>query len=408
MSETRAAHSGAQINEFARGGTVLFAAFVGVGVNLASMVYYSSGIWVRPWQEEFGWTRAEIGAQQSISVIVMVLLATFAGQLIDRYGLKKVTTLSLLGYGVFLLGFTQMTGALWQLYLLSLLYAVFGVASTSLAFTRAVNAFFVKHRGLALGISLTSTGVMAYAMPKFMTPFVAENGWRAGYVVMFLIVMASLPIVYFLIKDAPDEKTHSDAPPPAQEGVSLQEALRTTVFWKIAAIFFLISVAILGLIPAFIPLLQDAGLTPQKAGGLAATLGLSVMVGRLLIGFVIDRVFAPYVTAVVFTLVALGCLSLGVGGIGYAMAAAIALGFAVGAEVDLIGYYTARYFGLAHYGSIYGLQYSIFIFGAGVSPIYTGYIWDVTGNYDFALILAAVLMVPVVVLALSLPQFERD
>ena len=397
-----------QVNEFVRGGTVLFAAFVGIGVNLASMVYYSSGIWVRPWQDEFGWTRAEIGAQQSISVIVMMLLATFAGQLIDKYGLKKVTTISLAGYGFLLLGFTQMSGPIWQLYMLSALYAIFGVASTSLAFTRAVNAFFVKHRGLALGISLTSTGVMAYAMPKFMTPFVAENGWRAGYVVMFLIVMASLPIVYFLIKDTPDDAAKADGPTQAQEGLSLREAIRSSVFWRVAVIFFLISVAILGLIPAYIPMLQDAGMTPQQAGGLAAILGLSVMVGRLLIGFVIDRVFAPFVTAAVFALVGMGCLMLGMGGIGYAMVAAIALGFAVGAEVDLIGYYTARYFGMAHYGSIYGLQYSIFIFGAGVSPIYTGYIWDVTGNYDIALIMAAVLMLPVIALALSLPKFERD
>ena len=404
MSETR------NVNEFARGGTVLFAAFVGIGVNLASMVYYSSGIWVRPWQDEFGWTRAEIGAQQSISVIVMMLLATFAGQLIDRYGLKIVTTLSLFFYGVLLLGFTQMTGPIWQLYLLSAVYAVFGVASTGLAFTRAVNAFFVKHRGLALGISLTSTGVMAYAMPKFMTPFVAENGWRAGYVVMFLIVMASLPIVYFLIKDAPDKEARDETgdETQTQDGLSLREALRTPTFWKVAGIFFLISVAILGLIPAFIPMLQDAGMTPQQAGGLGATLGLSVMVGRLLIGFVIDRLFAPYVTAVVFALVGVGCLILGLGGIEFAFIAAIALGFAVGAEVDLIGYYSARYFGLAHYGSIYGLQYAIFIFGAGVSPIYTGYIWDVTGNYDIALIMAAALMLPVVALALSLPRFSRD
>jgi hypothetical protein len=138
------------VNEFARGWTVLLAAFVGIGVNLASMVYYSAGIWVRPWQEEFGWTRAEIGAQQSLSVIVMMLLATFAGRLIDSYGLKIVTSISLLGYGVLLLGFTQMTGDLFSLYVLSAAYAVFGVASTALAFTRAVNAFFVKYRGLAL------------------------------------------------------------------------------------------------------------------------------------------------------------------------------------------------------------------------------------------------------------------
>ena len=393
------------INEFRRGGLVLFACFVGIGVNLASMAYYSTGIWIRPWQDEFGWTRAEIGAMQTLSVLTMMVLATFAGRLIDKYGLRIVTSISLAGYGVLLLGFTQMTGALWQLYALSIAYAVFGVASTGLAFTRAVNAYFKRHRGLALGIALTSTGVMAYLMPKYMTPFVAENGWRAGYVIMFAIVMAALPIVWFLIKDAPPEEDETQETPSSTQGLTFSEAVRTSTFWKVAGIFFFISVAILGLIPALIPLLQDAGLSAAEAGGLAAIMGLSVMIGRLLIGFVIDRLFAPYVTAFVFGCTGLGCLALTLGGVDYAIVTAIALGFAVGAEVDLIGYYTARYFGLAHYGSIYGLQYSIFIFGAGVSPIYTGYIWDVTGSYDIALMMAAGLMLPVIILALSLPRF---
>jgi cyanate permease len=314
----------------------------------------------------------------------------------------------LAGYGVLLLGFTQMTGALWQLYALSIAYAVFGVASTSLAFTRAVNAYFIRHRGLALGIALTSTGIVAYLMPKFMTPFVAENGWRAGFVVMFAIVMAALPIVWFFIKETPPL---SDAEKENQKpllGITLSDAVRNVTFWKVAGIFFFISLAILGLIPALIPLLQDAGMDAKQAGGLAAIMGLSVMIGRLLIGFIIDRVFAPYVTAFVFACVGLGCLALLVGGIDYAIVTAIALGFAVGAEVDLIGYYTARYFGLAHYSAIYGLQYSIFIFGAGISPIYIGYIWDVTGNYDVALMLAAGFMLPAVILALSLPKFNHD
>jgi MFS family permease len=395
-----------EINEFRRGGTVLFGAFIGSGVGLASMVYYSTGIWIRPWQEEFGWTRAEIGLQQSLSVIVMMLLAPLAGRLIDRYGLRRVTALALLGYGLVLAFFPFMSGSLMVLYALSIIYAVFGVGTTGIAFTRAVNAFFVKNRGLALGICLTSTGVMAYAMPRFMTPYVAEHGWRAGFWVMFAIVMVSVPIVYLLLRDAPESE--DGTPQQAQSGLSFSQAIRTVTFWKVAAIFFLISTAILGLIPAFIPLLQDAGLSAKQAGQLGATLGLSVMVARLFIGFIIDRIFAPYVAAVAFSCVALGCLALGVGGIDYAMVAAIALGFAVGAEVDLIGYFTARYFGLAHYGAIYGLQYSIFIFGAAIGPVYTGYIWDVTGNYDLALIIAAGLMVPVVILALTLPRFAND
>lgn len=395
-----------QQNEFKRGWAVLLGAFIGSGVGLASMVYYSTGIWIRPWQEEFGWTRAEIGLQQSISVVVMMLLAPLVGRLIDRYGLRRVTAICLFGYGLFLAVFPFMSGALLVLYALSFGYAIFGVGTTGIAFTRAVNAFFIKNRGLALGICLTSTGIMAFAMPRFMTPYVAEHGWRAGFWVMFAIVMISVPIVYFLLRDAPEDEDGAQA--QALTGQTFNEAIRTVTFWKVASIFFLISTAILGLIPAFIPLLQDAGLTAKQAGQLGAALGLSVMVARLFIGFIIDRVFAPYVAAVAFSCVALGCLALGLGGIEYAMVAAIALGFAVGAEVDLIGYFTARYFGLAHYGAIYGLQYSIFIFGAAIGPVYTGYIWDVTGNYDLALIIAAALMVPVVIIALTLPRFAND
>ena len=404
-----------QENEFKRGWGVLLGAFIGLGVGLPSMVYYSTGIWTRPWQEEFGWTRAEIGFQQSISVIVLMLLAPAVGRLIDRYGIRPIAAISLLGYASFLLLFPFMDGSLAMLYAISFGYAIFGIGTSGVAFTRPVNAFFEKNRGLALGIALTSGGVMAYAIPRFLTPFVAENGWRAGYVVMFLIVLVSTPLVYFLLRDNPEDIQGADEGATDSEaeagstgsGMTFAATIRTVTFWKVAAIFLFISSAVLGLIPAFIPLLQDAGLSAAESGQLAAILGLSVMIGRLFIGFIIDRIFAPYVTATAFTLVALGCLSLGIGGVDYAIFAAIALGFAVGAEVDLIGYFTARYFGLLNYGAIYGLLYSIFIFGAAIAPLYTGYIWDVTGNYDLALMIAAALMVPVVVISLTLPRFEN-
>jgi len=187
---------------------------------------------------------------------------------------------------------------------------------------------------------------------------------------------------------------------------TLNEAAKTQTFWKLATIFFLISVAVIGLIPSFIPLLQDAGMSPKEAGGFAAYLGLSVMIGRLLTGFLIDRFFAPYVLAIVFTIVACGCVALGLGGIQYALLAAIALGLAIGAEVDLIGYFAAKYFGLKNYGSIYGAMYSIFSLGAILSPIMAGYIWDRTGNYNLALFIAAILVMLAVVVGFFLPKFS--
>lgn len=394
--------------EFARGWKTLLASFLGMGVCIVSLSYYSGGIWVKPWQDEFGWTRTEIGTAQTLSTLVLVLTAPFAGRLIDRYGLRTVSTISLFLYGLTLYAISKMNGELWMLYFLFILTPLVAVASSPLAFTRAINAWFEKHKGLALGLSLTSTGVAAFLIPKYLTPYVAENGWREGYIVLFTLVLIVLPIVWLLIRDNPPETAKEiEEGQTVLSGITFKEATNSRVFWMIAIIFLLIAVAVAGLIPSFIPLLQDAGLSAAEAGGYAAIMGASVMLGRLITGFLIDRIFAPYVTAVVFTLVAGGCLALGLGGIQYALLAAIALGFAIGAEVDLIGFFTAKYFGLKNYGTIYGFQYSTFNFGAAISPVIAGYIWDTTGNYDIALIGGAILIGIAIVIALFLPKFPE-
>ncbi|MBX2872306.1 MAG: MFS transporter [Saprospiraceae bacterium] len=396
-----------QQNEFSRGWTVLLACFIGIGVSLVSLVYYSGGIWVKPWQEAFGWSRAEIGLGQGLGTLAIVLGAPFAGWLIDRFGLKRTATLSLLLYGVCLFIFSKMEGSLWSFYLLSILVAFVALPSTPLGFTRAVNAWFEKNKGLALGISLTSTGLGAFFIPKYLTPYVAEQGWQAGYTILSLIVLIATPFVWFLLKEQPPSSQLGKSANGAivKSGFTLKTAAKTPTFWKVGVVFFLISVAVIGLIPSFIPLLQDAGLTAAQAGGYAAILGLSVMLGRLATGFLIDRYFAPYVIALVFAFVASGCLALAFGGIQFALWAAIALGLAIGAEVDLIGYFTARYFGLKNYGSIYGAMYSIFSFGAIISPGIAGFIWDKTGNYNLALVIGAILVLVAVIVGLFLPKF---
>lgn len=389
--------------------------FIGIGVSLISLAYYSGGIWIKEWQTDFGWSRGEIGIGQGIASLVIVLGAPFAGILIDRFGLKKTVPTSLLLYGFCFLLFSKMNGSLWMYYTLSVLIALVALPSTPLGFTRAINAWFDKNKGLALGISLCSTGLGGFFIPKYLTPYVAEQGWREGQFLLFVVVMIAIPFVWMLLRDAPpknesnNNETEQDGTAESEKvpGLTLKEALKTATFWKVGMIFLLVSVAILGLIPSFIPLLQDAGMTPAEAGGYAGILGLSVVSGRIITGFLIDRIFAPRVVIVLFSLVASGCLALGLGGIDYTLWAAIALGLAVGAEVDLIGYFAARYFGLKNYGSVYGALYSIFTAGAIISPGIAGFIWDKTGNYDLALIIGAVLIMLAVVVAFFLPKFPH-
>jgi predicted MFS family arabinose efflux permease len=114
--------------------------------------------------------------------------------------------------------------------------------------------------------------------------------------------------------------------------------------------------------------------------------GLSTIAGRLVSGYLLDRYFAPVVTAVLFLLPLIGVsiLALGAGGAAPALAA-MTLGFGLGAEIDVIGFMVSRYFGLRAYGEIYGCMFAIFTVGTGLGPVLMGLSFDAAGSYTFTL-----------------------
>ncbi|MEO0401580.1 MAG: MFS transporter, partial [Pseudomonadota bacterium] len=260
-------------NEFARGWRVLAAAFLGIGVSLVSLVFYTAGIWIIPWQDAFGWSRAEIGFAATLTTVTLVVSAPFAGQLIDRFGLRIVSTLSLVLFALGLFGVSRMNGELWMFYSLTVAYTLVAVASTPLAFTRAVNAWFHKNRGMALGISLTSTGVAAAILPLILTPYVDQHGWRAGFVLLSVIVLLAVPIIWVWIPD--DGPVGMPSMDQTADPASVRDIVFGPILWRLAVVFFLIALAVCGLIPSFIPLLRDAGLSAHAAGGYMAIIGVS-------------------------------------------------------------------------------------------------------------------------------------
>ena len=100
-------------------------------------------------------------------------------------------------------------------------------------------------------------------------------------------------------------------------------------------------------------------------------------------------------------------MALALFGSAVAVPAAFGIGFSVGAEVDLIGYLVARYFGIHAYGQIYGRQYSTFLIATGLSPVILGAIRDATGSYNASMFTAAAFMVLSATLFARLPKFEQ-
>ena len=138
-----------------------------------------------------------------------------------------------------------------------------------------------------------------------------------------------------------------------------------------------------------------------------SVLAVGILAGRLITGLLFDRFWAPAVLVPILLAPALSCwLLMGTGStLGVLMSGALLLGFAAGAESDLIAYLAGRYFGMAHYGKIYGLLYMPFGIGSAVSPAIYGAVRDATGSYDAMLTVAIFLFALGAVLPLLLGRY---
>ncbi len=396
--------------EFARGWLVLLAAFVGISASISSLNYYAAGIFILPLEEEFGWSRAAISGQGVISVAFLGLLSPFVGALIDRVGVRVVASISLVFYAACMYAMTLFVDSLWSFYILAAATALLAAGSSPVTFSRAVMGWFDKARGIALGLTLLGTGVAGVLAPLFLSDYVASNGWRMGYQLLAVIVLLAAIFVALFIKNDPIMSQQKDiglSTSAQNTGLSYNEAFKTPVFYVLASIFILVALAVSGPIIHFIPMLIGLGVSATEAGQLAAIIGVSVMVGRLVTGVLLDCFFAPRVATLLFSLATLGFFLFLWGGANFAIFAAVAVGISIGGEVDLIGYMVSKYFGLRAYGVVYGSLYAVFVVGAGLSPFLTGVMYDLTGSYQIVFIIAAICLALASFLSLFLRPFPK-
>jgi len=379
--------------EFRRGWRTLFACAVGNSFGLSGFAFYTFGVFVIPLVDAFGWSRGDVSTAASFLLLGTFITAPIIGTIIDRFGAKKVGLISLgalsLGYATL----TQLGGSIAVFYAMWLTMALVGGGTTPVVWTRAVNLWFDKGRGLALGIALAGAGVAGIVAPAFTTALIQEFGWQGGYLgIGAIILLVALPLVALFFNDHAPVDVHPDSaahtPVAANSlGMTLSESVRTSVFWKIAIGFFFISAIIAGLLINLVPLLVDRDMTQMAAAGIAGVLGFAVVFGRVGVGFLIDRFPAPLVSAVMFCITAGGCLLLSLDNIPTAVIqiAVISLGFAAAAEIDLVAFLASRFFGLKAYGKIYGVQLSIFYLGAAIGPLAVGQLYDLFGSYNQSL-----------------------
>jgi len=358
-------------NEWSKGWPIVLSSLIGIALCLSPLPYWALIIIGSELGKEFGWSREVITAGFLYMTAGVLVGAPVAGQLVDKFGARKVLLPSIVALSIGVSSFSLMTDNPVVFYAIFFLTAFFGSATLPITWSKAIVNNFDHHRGLALGIALTGTGLYGFLAPTYIQTFINSVGWRGAYVAVGVLpVIFSLPLAFFLFRDHKEEKalaaagnqsglfktygkgflvalalfaimtwiittqgpvwvialmvaflaayvasvyigskdeTHTATELP---GLTLRETFQNYRFWVIFFAFLLLGAVVSGIIANSKYILLDKGYTDITATGFftgAGLIGLSTLVGRLVGGWLVDHFWAPMIAFIFMTVPAIGC-----------------------------------------------------------------------------------------------------
>lgn len=365
--------------------------------------FYAFSLFVTPLQQQLGWGRGDVMGGFTIFFLTMGLVSPQAGRLVDRYGARIVMVAGALiaGIGFVVLSFM---GALWQYYVG---YAIvgMGMAGTGQIPTSAVvSNWFEKRRGAAVGFMAAGVGAGGLVLaPLVGTYLLPSFGWSASFLVLGGLCWAVIiPLSALVIRTRPEEKgleaygasygnRVASNPAPVISGLPLKVAMATMTFWLIFLTFLVSQFAQVGTIQNQVPLLEDAGFPVAVTAGALGLVGLCSAFGKFGFGWLCDRIQPKHALAIGLVLQVAAILILMSVGPGTPEATAwlyaVAMGLGTGSWLPTMSMLVSGYFGLAHYGAIFGAITIPYAIGSAVGPFAAGRMYDVSGGYDIVLVL---------------------
>jgi len=384
--------------------------------SVGTLVIYSFGLFANELAQEFDWNRIEVYLALAAFNYGVVFSAPFFGFLIDRYGVRKVVLVSTFLFSPCYALIATMNGSLLLLYFVFGAIAIIGGGTLPISYSRQIVGWFNRSRGLALGLTLSGVGLGAALLPPLVQLGIDNVGWRFTVLILAgCVILISFPAAWLFLKDSNTESIDSNTSISSLEQMKDQaieswtKVLSNSTFWILMFFSLVSGIFLIGAIAHFVPLMVDQGISAQSAAGYASVIGLSVIFGRIGIGVLVDRFFAPRVIFVFFLAPIFAFLAIRfLGGEVTYFFAAIGIGCALGAEVDVIAYLVSKYFGWAHYGRLYGLMFAAYTIGAANGPLILGAFYESNQNYDDALLFLTIMPILAAVSICWLPKFPEN
>ena len=378
-------------------------------VITAVPLFQASAVWAVALESQFGWSRTQLGLALSFTRVEGSLTGPIAGYLVDRLGTRFMVFTGLLILAAGFILFSRVEN-LWMFYLAYFVMSIGQGQAGWLTVMTLLNHWFVRRRGLAMGLAMVGMGIGALVLVPviawLINPDADRLGWRRTAEIMAVVVLVSAIILPKLIRNKPEDvgdypdgesptvaalKAGAQQREPELE-LTIGQALRTQAFWCISFGHGLGSMVVLAIMSHLGLLLGDLGYGVQTTAWVITVQTAVAIVFQFLGGWLGDRIPKNVALFIFTTIQGLGVVLLTVGpGIIYFYAFAVLFGIGFGGRTPLTTAIRGEYFGRASFGKILGISTVPMNILLLIAAPMAGFMRDELGDYNMAFLLLAVL-----------------
>jgi MFS family permease len=385
---------------------------------ISTGIRHAVGPFLKPIVADLHLDRASFSLVIALSLLLYGIFMPFAGMLLDRLSVRLVASLGTLVLAASLV-MTAMVRNVWEFALVYGVLVSLGLASTGPVIASGVVArWFNERRGTALSVlgSASMTG-MSLLVPA-VTWLIVNAGWRITYVVIAAgIAVLVLPLCLFVVRDSPESMglrpdgaaSKGAGRAAARERVGAGEALQTLAFWQLAGSFFTCGFSMALLSAHGVPMLTDHGYTPMFASWALGVLGGSSIGFTVLLGALSDRLGRRPVLASIYA----GRIFIFAGFFlirdnpTAMLVVAVLGGMTMAGTGSMTSALTADIYGRFSVSSVFGFIFLVHQTGSALGSWLAGALFERTGGYGAAFVLACAFLAGAAVVALHIDKGAR-
>jgi len=363
-------------------------------------------VFLAPISADTGWSRGGIGFAMTLDFLAMAVASFLCGGLSDRYGPRPilVTGVVLLGAG---LALASRTTTLLQFQAVYGLVVGIGAGSLMVPLMSTVTLWFDQHRALAVSLVTSGIGVAPMTVSPFATALVASHGWRTAELILAIGVVVLLVPAALCVRRPPHLPAAVDA--GGMGGPELKRAagraMRSKPFIVFAATYFACCATHAGPIFHTISYAIGCGLSAMTAVTIYSVEGLAGLLGRLVFGFLGDKVGVKrmIVAGLLVQAIAAGSYVLA-RGLDDFYAVAFVFGMAYGGVMPLYAALARSYFAPEIMGSVLGGLTLTSGLGMALGPALGGWVFDHFHAYTWMYLGSLAVGLGAAAIALALPR----